>query len=235
MTTALVLLVVLFFSSSAMLVVAAVLYNNGNNGNNGEDGGGGSGPLPPGTKLGTHVMTWYTFQDNTPCNTTATASGRPLTPYVSVALPFRFLQEKNPSQGKLRYGDQLFVQFLKGRTMPNGKKHTGWVRIDDFCGDHGKDDYCYQTMKGKSYPNVDLYIGDYTKSGMTCNGGPAGSGQEMTEVVLGPAPSGEFVDSYGGQATGQGKKCDCNAAKREQESCNWHWTPTYESWWDSVC
>lgn len=183
-------------------------------------------------KLGDFVMTWYTFQDNTPCNSSASASGRRLIPYVSAAVPFRLLKSKG---GTLEYGDQLFLSFLKGRRMPNGKLHTGWVQIDDFCGDGGDDSYCYQLVDGKKYPNVDLYLGDWTQSGMGCDGGPAGGGQERTEVFLGPAPAGQLVTDYGGAEKGKGKCGDCNAAKAEQPKCQWHYTPSREGWWDSVC
>lgn len=193
-----------------------------------------SSPVAPGGKLGDFVLTWYTFQDNTPCNSSASASGRKLVPYVSVAVPFRFLAEKGQG-GQLKYGDQLFLKFLEGRTMPNGSKHTGWVQLDDFCGDHGNDDYCYQKVDGKSFPNVDLYIGDYTKSGMGCTGGPAGDGQEETEVLLGPAPPGMLRTDYGGAEKGTAKCGKCDEAKKQQAKCNWHYTPTYESWWGSVC
>jgi hypothetical protein len=177
-------------------------------------------------------MTWYSFQDNTPCNSTAAASGRALVPYVSVAVPFRFLRTKG---GSLSYGDQLYVRFLDGRVMPNGARHTGWVRVDDFCGDSGDDAYCYQSVQGAKYPNVDLYVGDYTQSGIGCGGvGPAGSGQERTEVFLGPAPPGRFLAAYGGAARGKGRCGDCAGARAEQQ-CNWFYTPKYEKWWDDAC
>lgn len=191
-------------------------------------GGGGGG----GAKLGDFVMTWYTFQDNTPCNSTASSSERPLIPYVSVAVPFRFLKSHG---GPLNYGDQLYLKFLDGRKMPNGSNHTGWVQLDDFCGDSGDDNYCYQKVGGTKYPNVDLYVGDYTKSGMGCDGGPAGGGQEKSEVLMGPAPPGRMVNDYGGAAKGAGRCGDCNAAQKEQPKCQWHYTPKYEKWWDSVC
>src|SRR5436305_3019565 len=35
------------------------------------------------TPLGKYVMTWYSFQDNTPVNSAQSASGRALYPYVS--------------------------------------------------------------------------------------------------------------------------------------------------------
>jgi hypothetical protein len=190
--------------------------------------------LPPlGRKLGDYVLTWYSFQDNTPCNSTATASGRPLVPFVSVAVPFRLLRSKG---GTLDYGDQLYVKFLDGRIMPNGVRHTGWVQIDDFCGDGGNDSYCFQSVGGKSYPNVDLYVGDYTQAKIPCGGsGPAGRGQELTEVFVGPAPAGRLLTGYGGAATGRGRCGDCAGAKAEKGGCNWHYTPKYEPWWDSVC
>lgn len=186
------------------------------------------------TPLGDFVMTWYSFQDNTPCNSMAAGSGRPLVPYVSVAVPFRLLKSKG---GKLNYGDTLFVKFLEGRTMPNGTKHTGWVQVDDFCGDGGDDSYCYQTVGGVKYPNVDLYVGDFTKAAIACGGGrdrPVGTGQEKTQVMAGTPPPGKFVTNYGGAARGPGKCGDCTGAKRQQ-ACEWHYTPKFESWWTSTC
>ena len=199
------------------------------------------GPTPSGAKLGDFIMTWYSYQDNTPCNTDATSSGRKLVAYSSVAMPFRYLKDRG---GPLSYGDKLYVKFLAGRRMPDGKTHTGWVQLDDKCGDHGDDSYCFQRPGGKEctkndmkgcIPNVDLYIGDYTKAGMSCSGGPAGRGQEHTAVHRGPAPAGKWISNYGGRDKGTGKRCDCSAAKREPPACAWHYTPTYEKWWDSVC
>lgn len=181
---------------------------------------------PSKTPLGKYVMTWYSFQDNTPVNSSFSGSGRKLLPYLSVALPFRLLK---PFGGKLAYGDKIHVQFLEGRTMPNGTKHTGWVQIDDFCGDSGDDSYCYQTVGGTKYPNVDLYLGDFTKSGMdtkACSG-PAGSGQELTDVSTGTAGSAWIAD-YGGKALGSGKCGDTATAKSQQGSC-WDYTPPASS------
>ena len=72
--------------------------------------------------------------------------------------------------------------------------------------------------------DVDLYIGDWPKSGMTCDGGPAGSGQEITDVYLGPAPPGKFVSDYGGAAKGAGKRCDCKSAKKIQNCEGGYWS-----------
>jgi len=178
------------------------------------------------TLLGKYVVTWYTFQDNTPVNSGLSASGRKLVPYISVAIPFRFLK---PFGGKLNYGDKLYVQFLDGRTMPNGTKHTGWVQIDDYCGDSGDDSYCYQSVGGSKYPNCDLYLGDFTKSGMspTSCSGPAGTGQELTTLSTG-TPGSEWIADYGGRALGTGKCGDISTAKPQQGSC-WDYTPPASS------
>jgi hypothetical protein len=172
-------------------------------------------------------MTWYTFQDNTPSNSAMSASGRPLIPYVSVALPFRLLA---PFGGALAYGDRIFVEFLAGRTMPNGKPHSGWVQIDDFCGDNQDDSYCYQSVGGQSYPNVDLWIGDFTQSSLSATNcaGPAGSGQELTKLYTGTPGDGEWVTDYGGRSIGAGACGDSKAARAEQPNC-WHYTPPPET------
>jgi len=188
-------------------------------------------PRPGGRKWDDAVVTAYTFQDNSACNSIMTSSGRPLVPYVSVAVPFRFIQ--GVGDGPFKLGDVIFVSFLKGRTMPNGVQHTGWVRIDDFCGDHGDDDYCFQNGE----PNVDLYIGDWARSGMTCLAsnpqdegsgsfsGPAGDGQERTEVRFGPPPPGQLITNYGGRAMGDGNCGDCAFGKTVQPPACWHYDP----------
>jgi hypothetical protein len=178
------------------------------------------------TLLGQYVITWYSFQDNTPVNSALSASGRKLVPYISVAVPFRLLKDFG---GKLNYGDQLYLEFLAGRTMPDGTKHSGWVEIDDFCGDSGDDSYCFQTVGGKSYPNTDLYIGDFTKSAMdpkACTG-PAGDGQQLTNVYTGSAGAA-WIGNYGGAALGSGKCGDINTAKPQQAGC-WDYTPPASS------
>ena len=181
---------------------------------------------PAGAKrLEPHVLTWYTFQDNTPVNSAFTGSGRPLKAFVSVAIPRRELKENG---GTLDYGDKLWVAFLAGRMMPNGTPHTGWVEITDFCGDAGDDTYCYQEVDQGKFPNVDLYIGDFTKSGTkaTPDGmggedclGPAGSGQDLTEVYTGNAGA-DFKTSYGGATLGTGKCGDKAAARLQQKGNN---------------
>jgi len=176
--------------------------------------------------LGKYVVTWYSFQDNTPVNSSLSASGRELIPYVSVAVPFRLLKAFG---GSLDYGDKLYIEFLDGRAMPNGKKHSGWVQIDDFCGDSGDDSYCFQTVSGTKYPNTDLYIGDFTKSGMdpsACTG-PAGSGQELTNVSTG-APCDAWSADYGGRALGTGTCGDEPSAQARQSGC-WNYTPPASS------
>lgn len=185
-----------------------------------------TGVPPTKTLLGKYVMTWYSFQDNTPVNSAISGSGRKLVPYLSVALPFRLLK---PFGGKLAYGDHLYVEFLDGRTMPNGTKHTGWVQIDDYCGDSGDDSYCFQTVGGTKYPNVDLYLGDFSKSGMSTTSctGPAGSGQELTNLSTG-TPGSAWIADYGGKALGPGKCGDLASAKAAHGSC-WDYTPPSSS------
>lgn len=186
---------------------------------------------PTKSPAGKFVMTWYSFQDNTPVNSALSASGRKLVPLLSVAVPFRLLKAFG---GAWNYGDRLYVAFLDGRAMPNGTKHTGWVQIDDFCGDSGDDSYCFQTVSGAKYPNVDLYLGDFTKSGMdpkTCSG-PAGSGQELTDVATGN-PGAAWVAGYGGKALGSGKCGDLSTAKPQQAGC-WDYTPPASSASDCV-
>jgi hypothetical protein len=186
----------------------------------GADGAGdaGSGPPPGAKKLERHVLTWYTFQDNTPVNSLFSASDRPLKPFSSVAVPRRELKVNG---GTLDYGDKLYLAFLDGRPMPNGTKHTGWVQVDDFCGDAGDDTYCYQKIPEGTFPNVDLYIGDFTKTGMMASAtgdcdGPAGSGQELTDVYSG-VPGASFRTDYGGATLGTGKCGDKLAARKEQK------------------
>jgi hypothetical protein len=195
----------------------------------GPDGGAaGSGDpvVPPAgaTKIAQHVITFYSFQDNTPVNSLFTASGRTLKQFSSIAVPRRELKANG---GTLNYGDKLWLSFLAGRTMPNGTKHTGWVQVDDFCGDGSDDTYCYQQIDGKGpmYPNADLYIGDFAKSGFMPippspdhpNGdctGPSGSGQDLTDVYKGtPA---KFETNYGGALLGTGKCGDRQTARDQQ-------------------
>ncbi len=184
---------------------------------------------------GEAVVTLYSFQDNSACNSMMTASGRPLVPYVSVALPFRLLEEHGG--GPFTMGEAIHVGFLEGRTMPDGSDHNGWVRIDDYCGDHGDDSYCLQG----GLPNVDLYVGDWATSGMSCLAedgedwasggfeGPAGNGQESTAVSFGPAPEGALRASYGGAAMGEGDCGDCEAAREVQPPACWHYDPGEEN------
>src|SRR5262249_49008903 len=101
-----------------------------------------------------------------------------------------------------------------------------------FCGDNNDDSYCYQKVGGAKYPNTDLYIGDFSKSGMHpdpqqgCSG-PAGTGQELTDVFIGN-PGGDWVTNYGGADMGSGKCGDYNSAESQQGGKNggcWDYTP----------
>ncbi len=165
---------------------------------------------------GKMIMTFFDFDTTTPANANSSSSGASLIPYVSCAVPFRFLKSKGG--GPFEIGDWIKLKFLEGRVMPNKKKHTGWVKITTFCGDSNIDSYCIKTVDGQSSPttnaygSVDLYIGEWKSSGQKCNGdstaqGPAGNGLQLTEVYAGPPPSGQAIESYGGKAIGSGQ---CN-------------------------
>lgn len=187
---------------------------------------------PPGARPLTHgsnndfAVTWYSFQDNTPTNSANSSSGRKLVPYVSVAVPFRLLRKHG---GPLDYGDKLFVSFLQGRRMPNGKAHTGWVQVDDFCGDSGNDSYCFKTVKGRKVPNVDVWVGDLHASGYDTTSakcdGPAGSGVSPTKVYSGTPPAGQWVADYGGRSIGPEKCGDVEAARRAHGKCYFYEAP----------
>ncbi len=224
-------------SAAAGASSAAAGMSSDNGGSAGMSAGGSSScgqpdsspSAPPAgaTALGPHVLTWYSFQDNTPVNSLFSASGHLLTPYVSVAVPFTQITDcagETPKVGQtcgtLNYGDKLYVPFLKDRVMPNGMKHTGWVELDDYCGDGQDDTYCFQDPgDGKTYPNVDLYIGDFVKSGMGPCGadctGPAGNGGQLFDLFAGDAGA-DFINDYGGAAVGSGKCGDRQAARDQQ-------------------
>jgi hypothetical protein len=55
--------------------------------------------------------------------------------------------------------------------------------------------------------------------------GPGGDGQEDTEVRFGPAPAGQFVESYGGRAIGEGRCGVCADGQRVQPPACWHYDP----------
>ena len=190
---------------------------------------GGSDPVGDLKALGKYTLTFYSFQDNTPVNSMFSASGHILIPFVSVALPFTQIKncagEKPPKgktcDGTLNYGDKIFVDFLKGRKMPNGMLHTGWVLVDDYCGDGHDDSYCYQDPgDGTNHPIVDIYIGDFSKSGMMPTGsdecsGTVGNGGQLINVSIGN-PGSMFLMDYGGAALGTGKCGDRQAARDQQ-------------------
>ncbi len=199
-------------------------------GSNGGGTGGYGDPPAGGTLIGKFTLSWYSFQDNTPTNSQISASGHLLIPYVSIAVPYTQIvncagekpKKGTTCTGTLKYGDKLYVDYLHGRKMPNGMTHTGWVMIDDYCGDGHDDTYCYLMADddGKAYPNVDLYIGDFAKSGMMpmgtdqC-GGPAGGGTEGALVYSGD-PGAAFVNAYGGARLGTGLCGDRQKARDDQ-------------------
>lgn len=229
-TVAVVCISMLFTLTIALGAFALMQKKRGSSSNSSVPSGGPMKPFNVGSTGNTFVLTWYSFQDNTPTNSTSTASGRPMKPYVHCAVPFRLLKKFG---GPLDYGDKLFVQFLKGRKMPNGTQHTGWLELQDFCGDSGDDSYCYQNVKGKKYPNIDIFIGDITKSGMDTKHkdcpGPAGNGQEITKVFTGSPSS--WVSDYGGAASGTGKCGDAASARKDHGTCYFYQAPASTKKW----
>jgi hypothetical protein len=100
-------------------------------------------------------------------------------------------------------------------TRPKGRARR------NLWGHAGDDAYCYQDIPQGKFPNVDLYIGDFTKSGMmaTADGdciGSAGPGQDLTDVYTGNAGT-NFRTEYGGATLGTGKCGDKLAARKEQK------------------
>ncbi len=206
-------------------------------------GGSGGDEIDSGTEgdseeleeWGEAVVTLYTFQDNSACNSSMSASDRALIPYVSVALPFRYLTDFGGEP--LSMGEVIHVAFLEGRVMPDGTAHSGWVRIDDFCGDGGDDSYCLQG----ELPNVDLYIGDWAVSGMSCDAadpeewgsgafsGPGGDGHEQTMVSRGAVPESEPASGYGGAPLGAGRCGSCEDGQEVQPPACWHYDPGSEN------
>ena len=173
---------------------------------------GGTKPAA-GTKLGNVVVTYYSFQSNTPACTNTSASGKLLEAYVSIALPFSYLTDRQG--GPYQYGDWFELESLKGKRLPNGKIHTGLVRLDTTCGDLGNYSYCLHQQGSGKYSGVDLYLGDFRTSGMVCDGkgtatGPAGNGLTFTGIkYVGPNPKGA-VTSYG--LPSRATDCLCNDA-----------------------
>lgn len=134
------------------------------------------------------VLTWYSLQDKAPERAVkSTISGNILVPFVSVALPYRFMKRWG---GSLEFGETLYVSFLDGRKMPDSTRHTGWVRIDDVCGDEDDDSKCFKEgingTEGGIFPTIDLYVGDVFQSGMVGNpDGPAGNNMEIVDLMIG--------------------------------------------------
>lgn len=180
-------------------------------------------------------MTVYSYQSNTPCNSASKAcywrDDLRLIPFVSVAVPSRLFAQSEtrgdrtssyPSNG-LTFGDVLFLSHLKGRSMPNGKIHTGFVQITDICGDDHNQDYCF-TNEG--HVKLDLYVGDWTKISTSGCSNPSGSGLDDTIVRRATREeiATQLIKDYGGEALGSGSCGDCGVAQQQMTAC-WHYTP----------
>ena len=80
------------------------------------------------------VMTWYSFENN---DSNTGSFDNTLTPFKSVA-------RSHDSHVPLR--TKVFIPLLKGFPLDNGKKHDGYVRVDDDC-------------RGDGCKYLDLYVG----------------------------------------------------------------------------
>lgn len=85
-------------------------------------------------KEGSGIMTWYSFEDNA---STIGSFDNTLKPFASVAVK---------SGGRIRMRSKLYIPKLRGFPIGNGKRHNGWVRVDDVC-------------KGSACRYLDLYVG----------------------------------------------------------------------------
>jgi hypothetical protein len=94
--------------------------------------------------------------------------------------------------------------------------------VDDYCGDGADDSYCYiddGSGDATKYPIIDIYLGDFKKSGMAdVNGeciGPIGNGSQLTNASIG-TPGSLLLTDYGGAPIGTGKCGDRQAARNDQ-------------------
>jgi hypothetical protein len=172
------------------------------------------GSLPQaGDTVGNVIQTWYSRDNNTPSGTNTSASGTLMTPYVSCALPFSCFTEK--SGGPYGYGDWFELDSIKGKKLPNGKTHTGFLQAVTYCGDLNDYTYCIKDHNGKKYSSIDVYIGPFKGSGQKCDGkgtttGPAGSGLTFTGVKYWgkKPPKGKAITTYGLAETIPGVVCN---------------------------
>lgn len=200
---------------------------------------GGSPPVTnpnpnpkPGKKTtckGTVIMlSWYSWQNNSPCNSRISSSGKPLVPYKHVAVP-------KSMHGAFPLGTKLFIDGLRGKSTA-GETHSGWVEVADTCEETGSTTCYFQPPK--SLPLVKLYIGDFTKAKAKCLGTMSrapkiginyGTSKQWslpleTTISCRRTPTASersFNRGYGGSAMGNSKfKCgDCSAAKTQLGSC----------------
>jgi hypothetical protein len=172
------------------------------------------GTLPKvGSRVGNVMQTFYSRDNNTPAGTNTSASGELMIPYVSCALPFSFFTKK--SGGPYDYGDWFEIDSLRGKKLPNGKTHTGFLKAVTYCGDFNDYTYCIKDHNGKKYSSIDVYIGPFKTSGQKCDGkgtttGPAGSGLTFTGVKYWGKnpPKDKALTSYGLPETVPGLVCN---------------------------
>jgi len=92
-----------------------------------------------------HYMTWYDKSESGPIG----LHDNRLVPFVSAAVP------RELWKSHYKFGDTIFVSAMKGRKMPGGKRHTGYLQLADEC----RGSKCFQ----RGRPVIDIYVG-------TCKG-----------------------------------------------------------------
>lgn len=179
--------------------------------------------------MGTPIsLSWYSWQNNRPCNTAISSTGKQLVPFRSIAIP-KSMERAYP------IGTQLFIDGLKGKSTAGMETHSGWVEVADFC-QEGASVTCYMNPPN-SIPIVRLYIGDFQKAHATCTGTTSrapsiainyGTSKAWflpmsTTISCKKKPAlGEraFNRNYGGAAVGSGGVCGmCTTGKTVLGAC----------------
>ena len=88
-----------------------------------------------------HYMTKYSKTDSGPLG----LKDYKLQPFSSAAVP------KSLWGSRYSLGDTIYVHAMRGRKMPNGKRHNGYLKLVDECIGGG----CFQ----RGRPVIDIYVG----------------------------------------------------------------------------
>ena len=108
-----------------------------------------------------------------------------LVPFVSAAVPIGM-------KATYPMGTLLSVPFLRNKRMPGGRKHTGVVRIDDYCvGPCRQNHDPARGHRSSKLPVLDLYIG-------RGNHADTGSGAQLVTASKLPGRR-DTLRGYGGR------------------------------------